>query len=225
MIITIDGPTASGKSTVARKIAQEEGFFYIASGILFRALGHLLIKEYDYAPTAVDHATEQEIKELLVSPQFKYVYNNSGEHVIFKGAEITHALKNSDIDSAASILGTNMDARHALLDFQRNLALNHSVIIIDGRDCGSVVFPHADFKFFLTASLEVRAKRWQSLQKNLGHNMSLDEAQTFIASRDKRDSERCIAPLIIPEGAIFIDSSDMDQQKVISQILEKLVVK
>jgi len=218
MIITIDGPSVSGKSTVARQIAKRLHLYYIASGMLFRSLAYLLMEKYGYTPTTVDHATDAEITALLAPERFAYTYDAVGEHIFFDGLEITTVLKNSDIDTGASVVATSKIARDALLQFQRTLA-HANDCIIDGRDCGSVVFPHADFKFFLTASIDVRAQRWQTAQAILGNIVTTQEAETFVAARDQRDATREVDPLVIPQGAKIVDNSNIDQDETANLII------
>jgi len=218
MIITIDGPSASGKSTIAQSIARELNLYYISSGLLFRALAYFLIKNYQYKPAQVNQAHESEINDFLKADRLKYTYDNAQAHVFLDGIDITSMLKSSDLDTGASVVATNPMARQILLIFQRTFAQSHPTII-EGRDCGSVVFPHADVKFFLTAKLEVRAQRWQHLQALRSNNVSLQEAIAFVAARDKRDTERTLDPLIIPDDAHIIDNSAMD----ISQTVEAII--
>jgi len=217
MIITIDGPTASGKSTVARAIAKKLNIYYIASGLLFRALGYLLIHERKYTPTTVNQSQAHEFEELLNPNDFVYTFDNDQECITYKGTNITPQLKMSDIDTAASVVATNQEAREPLLHLQRHLAQKHDVII-DGRDCGSVVFPNAQFKFFLTASLQVRAQRWQKLQEKLHNHMSLDQALHFVNSRDERDNQR--NALAIKSGTKVIDNSDMNQTETVDMMID-----
>lgn len=222
MIITIDGPTASGKSTVARELAQQLHLFYIASGLLFRGLAYLLATHKKYTLDTIIDASPNDIQEMFNATLFSYEYDSNGEHIFFHNQEITQHLKSSTVDQLASVLGKNVNARAAILEYIRHLAHAH-YIIIDGRDCGSVMFPHAKFKFFLTASLDVRAQRWQQMQKKLGAHITLDEAKKCIAQRDERDSTRDVAPLIVPKDAWIIDSSDKTQQEVVSFIKNVII--
>lgn len=222
MIITIDGPTASGKSTVARAIAQKLNLYYIASGLLFRALAYLLIHERKYTPTTVNQAQAHEFTQLLDPHDFVYTFDHNGECITYKGVNITPQLKMSDIDTAASVLATNQDAREPLLQLQRHLAQKHD-IIIDGRDCGSVVFPNAQFKFFLTASPQVRAQRWQKLHAKLDKDLNLDQALDFVNARDNRDNQR--NALAITSDTHVIDNSAMDQSQTVDAIINIIMEK
>jgi cytidylate kinase len=213
MIITIDGPTASGKSTAARAIARDLHIYYINSGLLFRGVAYILVHDHGYTPATVGNVTQAELEQILDPRIFVYAYDTV-EHVFFDGREITSLLKNEQMDVAASVLATNGMVRLVLLDYQRYLATKHDVIV-DGRDAGSCVFPHADVKIFLIASLAVRAQRLLDMHAS---TMSLAEAMKFIADRDERDMTRTIAPLVVPQNAIELDSSDMSEQDVVAYI-------
>lgn len=207
MIVTIDGPAASGKSTAARLLAMRLGFYYLNSGLLYRAIGYLLLEHGGYTLDNLAQAIEHDIAVYLDPKRIHYVQNsNSRAHIFFDDEEITNKLKTERIDKAASVVSTNTIVRSYLFQFQRALAATNHVIV-EGRDSGTVVFPQAEMKFFLTASLEVRALRWQKELEQKGVHVSEAEAQAQLLERDKRDSERKVAPLKIPEHAIVIDNS------------------
>lgn len=222
MIITIDGPSASGKSTVARLVAKELQYFYIASGLLYRGLAYALMHERGYTKDSIAQAAISDIMYCLDSERFEYHYDASdGESIIFQGEDITGKLKVPEIDRAASLIGTNPVARNHILVVIHQLAKHHN-IVIDGRDCGSAMFPSAEYKFYLTASLQMRAKRWQAMEAKLNKHVSIDQAIAIIAERDERDTKRTIAPLQVPEGAVTIDSSDMQVQDVVKLIVQRV---
>ena len=147
-------------------------------------------------------------------------YNEqNNEHIFFNHIDITSYLKDRIIDQLASIVSVNMHVRHAVTAMQHTIAADHN-IVTDGRDVGSIVFPQADYKFFVTASMQVRAERWRKDQEEkYGNYFSLQEAITIITDRDERDRTRMIAPLIVPVGAIVIDTSDMTIEQTIERIL------
>ncbi len=259
MIITIDGPTASGKSTIARLLAEQLGYLYINSGLLFRGLGYILMKRTHslMASDKLRHDDHQaritlfekviakhpelldisSIEAIILEEAFHYRFvTDKGPEVFIRHEHITPFLKSPDIDQIASIIGTHPAVRQVLLDYQRELADNHDVVA-DGRDCGTAVFPHANYKFFLTASLAARAERWLNSHHQgaaLDHGFALDpkyshgaqpallsveEVKKVIAERDERDSRRSIAPLKPAADAYIIDSSTMTVQEVITEIL------
>ena len=222
MIITIDGPSVSGKSTVARAVAKELHYFYIASGSIYRGLAYALMHARGYTQDTIAQAAIADVVHCLDESRFVYEYNEAhAERIIFEGADVTDYIKTPAMDAGASLLGTNDLVRKQILNFIRTLACDRD-IVIDGRDCGSVMFPSADYKFYLTASLPVRAQRWQAMQAKLNKNIPIDQAMAIIADRDDRDSNRAIAPLKIPQGAYSIDSSDLNAQDVVALIVRRV---
>ncbi len=209
MIITLDGPTASGKSTAARLLAHRLGFFYLSSGLLYRALAYILLRDYEYTLATIADPAIDTVKQILDPKRYKYLYDvEHNERIFFDEVNITCQLQDDRIGQGASIVSTNQQVRISIDEMQRTLAKDHN-IVIDGRDAGSVVFPHAAHKFFLTASEAVRAQRWYERQKKQGDDVTIDEAYRFIRMRDARDTQRAHAPLIIPAGAHVIDSSHL----------------
>lgn len=237
MIITIDGPTASGKSTVARLLAEQLGFMYINSGFLFRGLAYMLLKKVSENSVNTRIGTKSgshsidllshnlplfdttELEKLMTEEQFHYRFvKDKGPEVFVRHEHITSLLKTPEIDKAASVVALHPSVRQVLLEFQLELARNHDVVA-DGRDCGTVVFPHAEYKFFLTASVDVRAARWQREQELLGKKFMFEEAFRLVEERDNRDSQRSVAPLKPASDAYIIDSSNMTVQEVITEII------
>lgn len=224
MIITIDGPTASGKTTIARMLAQKLGYYYLSSGLLFRGLAYVLVQDFLYSPELINNPREHDIAKALDPSTFVYVYNHEqGEQLFVHGKNITHELRGQTLSQYASILGTHVSVRAALAALQHHIANNHD-LVAEGRDMGSAIFPHAQVKFFLTASVEVRAARWQKDQNAKGKDLSLDQARIEIQTRDDRDQTRAVAPLCIPKGAIIIDDSHMPQQKVVDEMIQQIAL-
>ena len=217
MIITIDGPVASGKSAVARLLAHQRQLFYINSGMLFRAVAYLLTEKCHLPIEQLVTLTHDQIIQCLHVSKLNYVYQEGKEQILYDGENITWHLKTADMDHAASVAGTNPDIREILLKIERKLAEYHD-IVIDGRDTGSVVFPEADVKIYLTASPEIRARRWQKDQAEKGNNFSLEETLQEINKRDERDKTRLVAPLVKPDKALVIDSSDKMLNEIVAQI-------
>jgi len=216
MIITIDGPTASGKSSVARALADKLNVYYLNTGLLYRALGYIACTAYNYTLATLPTVSDQTIQAIL--PHLLYRYATDGAQILYKNSDITENLKNPSMDQAASIISAVPIVRMLLLDYQRNFARHHS-LVVDGRDCGSVVFPYAELKIFLTASVQVRAERWRNDLARKGQYFTEQDSIAFITERDKRDEERAIAPLIVPQGAIVIDNSTMSLQQTVEQIV------
>lgn len=222
MIITIDGPVASGKSTVARLLACRLGIYYLYTGLLYRALGYLLLKKYGYTQEQLTRPDNQHLQEIVDQNKLIYTYNSCHqEQIYFADIELTSFLKTPEIDTAASLVSTSDTVRAALLEYQRNFAKKYD-LVVDGRDCGSYIFPYADYKFFLTADPKIRARRWQQDQKSRGVIIDLDRSLQEILSRDKRDSTRKDAPLCIPTGAIVIDTSELTPLEVVDSIYQRI---
>ncbi len=224
MIITIDGPSASGKSTIGRKLAKRLGYYYVYSGLLFRALAYLLIHKRGYKEDDLRNPRAEDIEYCFDPEQFYYQFNDQfQERVFFKEIDITPHLKISFIDKMSSILSTNKRVRERIAAVQRDIARDYSVVV-DGRDAGSVVFPDADIKFFLTASVEIRAERWRQEKIKIGSDYSREEAIKRISERDQRDRERELAPLIIPDNAIVVDSSQMTVDQTVEKMLSLIEI-
>lgn len=248
MIITIDGPTASGKSTIARRLACDLNIMYLNTGLLYRAFAYCLVHECGYAPdTAQDtvsskgstEATDtrktpetcaqmrqlsspelEDIAFVLDSGLIAYDYAPVGGAIInYRGVPIADELKLPHVDRWASVISAQPAVRAALLDLQRRLAQQKDTVA-EGRDCGTVVFPTADYKFFITATPETRAHRWRTDQHNRGVVLSLDEALGALAERDTRDSTRAAAPLVIPPDAHVIDNSRLTVRETVDYIKE-----
>jgi cytidylate kinase len=214
MIITIDGPAASGKSTVAQLIAKEKSFFYINTGYFYRALAYKLLEQGINNFERYVGIGLVELQNYTRFDSLEYFYDVEGVKLFSEGSEITTFLKTPAVDEAASYISLNQDVRSLVTNYVRQLAGKKSVII-EGRDAGISIFPTADLKIFLTASLYVRAKRWQIFQQSRGFSMSFDEAYELISGRDKRDTERPISPLVKPDDALIIDSSDLSLEQVV----------
>ncbi len=218
MIITIDGPTASGKSTAGRLLAKELNYYYLYTGLLYRALAYLLMNEHGYTLETIAHSDMNVVDQLLDRKRLVYRYDASDrERIFFEKKDITPYLKGSRVGQAASIMGTNPEIRDWLKVLLRSIADDYDVVI-DGRDAGSVVFPNADVKFFLTASEDERALRWKAQQEKREVYVTLQEAKEFVRSRDHRDTTRKTAPLTIPQGAHVIDNSDIGIGETLAKI-------
>lgn len=218
MIITIDGPAASGKSSAARALAQKLHFYYLNSGMLYRALGYCLLhnghSDLEHLRSC-DITTRQKCLETL---HYRYDVQTGVMKMFIGDSDVTAQLKDPIIDKAASLVGENKQARTFLMNFQRSLANDYN-LVAEGRDAGSVVFPDADLKFFLTARLEVRALRWFKDQHEKGNkSITFEDALTFVKERDNRDTQRAHAPLHIHADDIVLDNSNLSLQETIEKL-------
>lgn len=223
MIITFDGPSASGKSTLAKGSAKSLGLYYLNSGMLYRGLAFCLLNHMEIKQDAL--ATYQEFLPCLMSLRYSYDLKTGYMNVFLNDKDITLYLKTAEIDKAASALGNNKQARIAIMKFEHRLVKNYDNFAVDGRDCGSLVFPQAECKFYITADLLVRAKRWQLDQEKQGNKVTLQQAERLLVQRDKNDSERDYAPLIIPDGAIIIDNSNLTLKQTEEIVCEYIMNK
>jgi cytidylate kinase len=214
MIITIDGPVASGKSTVAQRLAQRLGFYYLNTGLLYRAVAYVVAQQQP--AKAADSGCQLEPVDLAFVNDLIYTYHDGKPSVSLNGQDLTPLLYQTAFDRQASIISVQPAVRAALLTLQRVIAQAHNVVA-DGRDCGTVVFPQAAVKFYLTAAVQTRAMRlMQGDRKYAG--MDLEQVMAAVQERDQRDQMRPIAPLKVPQGAVVIDSSTLTIEQVVEQM-------
>lgn len=215
MIITIDGPSGSGKGTLAAKLAQHYGYHLLDSGAIYRLLGlalhqaHLLDK--------LDSQLEQAVE---VAEHLDIEFKNTADGVLtyLNGDNVSHLIRNEQVGAYASKVAVIPELRTALLTRQQNFAQGQGVVA-DGRDMGTVVFPNAQAKIYLTASAESRAERRFKQLQNAGQNANIDEILAQIQERDKRDMERSTAPLKPADDALIIDSSHLSIDEVFAQMV------
>jgi cytidylate kinase len=220
MIVTIDGPVASGKTSVARAVAHKLSWFCILSGYLYRAVTYALMECYPQADFNQLVVTQEDIISIL--KKLQYYYNtHQGVIIQYHDKDVTQHLKSSLIDEKVSLISKQYIVRSQLIVLQRNLAL-HRDTIVEGRDCGTVVFPDAACKIFLTADAVIRARRWQADQERRGVYMSLDECVQFITERDTRDETRALSPLKISSDSWVLDTSHYTFEEVVMRIIHEL---
>ena len=211
-VVTIDGPSASGKGALSRSIANRFGFDILDSGLLYRLYAFLA-----NAKINIDEIKDKILKDVSFIPKEDRVV------VIFEGDEITNQLRTEDIAKLASVYSAKKEVRKLLFDIQRNF-YDEKGLIADGRDMGTVVFRDAKLKIFLTASTEIRAKRRYLELQNRGQEVNMPALIADIEERDLKDSSRELSPLLPDDEAHIIDSSDMSLEEVFS-ITENLVKK
>ena len=212
--IAIDGPAGAGKSTIARALAKELGFYYVDTGAIYRTVAYFL-DLWGVSPKDVD-AVERYIDELTISIE----YDADGvQHMIMNGMDVSKDIRTQEISQKASLVSAHKVVRDVLLDMQREVARNHNVIM-DGRDIGTVVLPNADVKIFLTASSQVRAKRRCDELVAKGQKAEYETILKEIEQRDYQDSHREIAPLKQAKDAVLLDTSELDIPGVIAAMKE-----
>jgi cytidylate kinase len=210
--IAIDGPAGAGKSTIAKRLAKELGYYYVDTGAIYRTVAYFM-DLLGIAPKDVDGVTRY-IDELTIEIE----YDEEGQqHMIMNGMDVTGDIRTPDISQKASLISAHAVVRDMLLDMQRDVARKHNVIM-DGRDIGTVVLPRANVKIFLTASAEVRAHRRHLELQAKGSKDSFEKVLAEIKQRDHQDSTREIAPLKQAKDALLVDTSDMDIDALIAEI-------
>ena len=210
--IAIDGPAGAGKSTIARKLAAELGYYYVDTGAIYRTVAYFL-DLLGISPKDLDGVSRY-IDELTVEIE----YDEEGkQHMIMNGMDVTDEIRTPDISQKASLVSAHAVVRDMLLDMQRDVAKKHNVIM-DGRDIGTVVLPRATVKIFLTASAEVRTQRRCDEMLAKGQKANLAQVLKEIQQRDHQDMTRAIAPLKQAKDAVKVDTSDLDIDGVVAAI-------
>ena len=210
--IAIDGPAGAGKSTMAKRLASELGYYYVDTGAIYRTVAYFL-DLLGVSPKDAD-GVERYIDELTIEIE----YDEDGkQHMIMNGMDVTGEIRTQDISQKASLVSAHAVVREVLLDMQRDVAKAHNVIM-DGRDIGTVVLPKADVKIFLTASPEVRAKRRTEELLAKGQQAVFETVLKEIQQRDYQDTHREIAPLKMAKDSIKLDTSDLDIEGVIAEM-------
>ena len=210
-VLTIDGPSGAGKGTISRLVAKKLGWNYLDSGSIYRSLAIALLQQ------AVDLADETAIVKVAETMNLTF---ECGDELVVKlnGADITAQLGLESTGNTASIIATLPEVRRVLLQKQQDFRQLPG-LVADGRDMGTVVFPDATSKVFLTASAEERARRRYKQLKEKGIDANLSSLTNDIEERDRRDIERATAPLAMAETALYIDSSNMSIAAVIEEVL------
>lgn len=208
-VITIDGPTASGKGTVASRVADALGFYYLDSGALYRLCAYKALKE------AADLADEKTVARLAseLEPHFE------NGRILLEGEDVTDKIRAEAVGVAASKVAALMPVREALLDVQKR-ARRKPGLVADGRDMGTVIFPDAPLKVFLTASAQARALRRFNQLKEKGIIANIDTLTRDLQERDRRDIERAVSPLAPAKDAKILDSSELTIEATVAQVLQ-----
>lgn len=214
-IIAIDGPAASGKSTTAKLLAKKLKYVYIDTGAMYRACA--LRSLWD----EIDLQNSGQLEKMLSDISIEIKYSAGGNKIILDGKDVTHRIRKADITKLSSEIAVIGVVRKKMVELQRKIG-EEGGVIMDGRDIGTVVFPEADLKFFMVASVKTRAlRRWKEA-KAKEEELNLEDIEKELIWRDNNDSSRKIAPLKKAEDAIEIDTSDMtinEQVKTIYQII------
>jgi CMP/dCMP kinase len=215
MIITIDGPAGTGKSTVAQTVARELEFDFLDTGAMYRAIGLAAIRR---------HANLQDAREISYVAKLAKITFDFSAHppgIFLNGEPVGHLLRAGDTTQAASSVAVVPAVREILVRQQQEIGASRPNLVTEGRDQGTVVFPHAELKFYLDATPVERARRRANQLRSRGEVVDLAQLQTQITDRDTRDAKRAVGPLAIPKDSQVIDTTSLSLQEVVDQIVTR----
>ncbi len=211
--VAIDGPSGAGKSTLARQAAKELGFLYVDTGAIYRTVALSAVR------AGIEPGDARQLIPTLAGLDIRLGYGEDGEQRMYlNGEDVSRAIREHAISQHASTVSAIPEVRAFLLELQRELARNNNVIM-DGRDIGTVVLPHAQVKLFLTAAPEARAKRRHLELCQRGQNTAFETVLQDIIRRDEQDTNRAIAPLRQAEDAVLVDTTHLDLEQSLQAIL------
>ena len=214
MVITIDGPAGTGKSTVSREVANRLGFDFLDTGAMYRAIGLAVLRR------GVDFQNVREMEFVARHCRVDFDWSRRPPGVLLNGEPVGHLLRGKEATDAAKYVAQVPAVRHKLVEEQRKIGREHGNLVTEGRDQGSVVFPDARFKFFLTASPEERARRRARELRARGEIVDEREILEQIVERDEKDQSRSVGPLAIPQGAVVIDTTQLSMDEVVNRIVD-----
>ena len=210
--IALDGPSGSGKSTIAKKLSKELDILYLDTGAMYRATALKALK------LNVDTFDEKGVSSFINDLNLEIKYENGSQQTYLDGENVSDKIREPQVSMAASNISSLKSVRLKMVEMQRKIASSTSCVL-DGRDIGSYVLPDADYKFYITASVEVRAQRRFKELTEKGFNVDFEKLKQEIEQRDYNDSHRDFAPLVKAEDAIFIDTSNMDIDGVTNAVM------
>jgi len=218
LIIAIDGPSGAGKSTLAKRLAKELGFIYLDTGAMYRALALKVLRQ------GVDLADDARLARLVESTEVDLQEDDGVLEVLLDGIDVAHEIRTPEVSQMASKVSALKVVRARMLALQRGMGQRGN-LVAEGRDIGTVVFPNAEVKIFLDASAEERARRRYAELRAAGRPAGLTETLREMEERDKRDSERDLAPLRMADDALRIDSSNDTADAVAAKVLAEIANK
>lgn len=209
--IAIDGPAGAGKSTIAKKLAEDLSYIYVDTGAMYRAMAYFFLQNN------IEASDEEAIARACANVDVTIRYADGAQQVLLNGENVTSFIRKEEVGKMASKTSVYPVVRTKLVELQRQLAAKENVIM-DGRDIGTVVLPDADVKVYMTASSAVRAKRRYDELRAKGVDCNIDEIEQDIIDRDHRDMNREVSPLKQADDAVFLDSSDLNIEESVEAI-------
>jgi|SRR5688572_2053469 len=223
IIIAVDGYSSCGKSTLARDVAHRLGFSYIDSGAMYRAAAYFFLKN-NLDAVSFQSKPEAEQEKILASMQIEFKRTNGEREIFLNGENVEKEIRGKDVSELVSDTSAIPSLRKRMVTKQRKFA-EEKHIVMDGRDIGTTVFPHADLKIFMTASLEVRAQRRFDELISKGIKMTMDEVKQNIKSRDSIDTTRKVSPLKKADDAIMLDNTSLTREQQLDFVLKIIAEK
>lgn len=217
MIVTIDGPAGSGKSTAARKLAARLEIPYLDTGAMYRTVTLAALQD------GLDLQDEAALTRLAASLDYELDCRPTHVCVTLRGHDVTEAIRGLQVTEATRFIARSPGVRRLLVEKQREIGKQLGSMVTEGRDQGSVAFPHADCKFYLDASVERRAERRYHELLAEGESVTLEEVRRAVCDRDRSDSQRVVAPLVKPVDAVAIDTSELSINEVVERIADQLI--
>ncbi len=215
LVIAIDGPAGSGKSTTAQLVAQKLGFVYIDTGAMYRAITYLAIRKDALG-------NNDKIFELVANSDIELKFKNGVTNISINGEDLTDKIRTSDVNKNVSDVSKIEEVRKILVGKQREIGSKTTGVVMEGRDIATVVFPNADVKIFLTATIDERAKRRAKEYAENGSEIPVTEIKENLKNRDQIDSNREVSPLIKAEDAIEVDTSYVTIEEQVNIILNEV---
>ena len=213
LIITIDGPAGSGKSTIAQLLAEKLNAAFLDTGAMYRAVTLAAIQD------GADMKNEQKLLDVLNNSNFRFTVGKNQINVSIDGVDVTEQIRQPNITANARHIASAPKLRKKLVQMQRDFAAAEEKVVTEGRDQGTVAFPDADVKFFLTADADERAKRRQAQLNDMGKTETLDQIKKAIEQRDQNDRSRAVGPLKPADDAIIVDTTDLTKNHVVEKLL------
>lgn len=215
MQIALDGPAGAGKTSIAKQVAKELDILYLDTGAMYRVIG------YKAMQMGIDTLDDGLVSDLAENIDIDVVYKNGKQLMFLDGKDITALIREPDVSINASNASKHKRVRHHLVKLQREIAAKTDVVV-DGRDIGTYVLPDADYKFYITASIEQRAKRRHRQLKEKGKETNLEELKAEIEARDYQDMNREFAPLKAADDAVILDTTDLSFEEAYNKVIRTI---